>query len=79
MKRIMKDRDFTLANGKKTMNASNVMAEFIDEEGDSFTCNLCLVKDGIKSESVNVYFKDINEMKGLANYLVGLAEDLKHE
>jgi len=72
-----KKKDFTSADGNKTMNVKNVMAEFIDEEGESFTCNLCFVEDGIKSESVNVYFKDINEMKGLANYLVGLAEELK--
>lgn len=78
----MKYRDFT--SGKETqlddtkpMYVANVMAELIDAEGDAFRCKLYFVKDDMKSKSVEFYFEDINELKGLANYLIGLAEELK--
>ena len=64
---------------KAEAKAEEVIALLSDVEGEKgFTINLCFIKpDGSKSRSLDVLFDSIDEMQQLADYLVGLAKELK--
>ena len=46
---------------------------------DDFTVSLRFVKDGQESPSVDMVFNSVEEMQDLADYLVGMARELKGE
>ena len=74
----MKKRKYVLLNQKGGIYHSvskEVQAMLIDEEKDSFTLQLSYAQNPEKK--VAVRFESIGEMKGLADYLLSLAKELK--
>ena len=75
------ERELGKRGVKAEAKPEEVMATVIDGDGDNdFTVSLQFMKpDGSKSRSLNVLFDSIEEMQQLADYLVGMAKELKGE
>lgn len=56
----------------------NIIASFTDGEGESFDVELKIKKNsGATSKGIIVNFESVEELEGLANYLIGQAKELK--
>ena len=62
----------------KKYSPQNVIATFTESEGEAFEMNLKLeIAPDKYSEGITIAFKNEGEMKGLADYLLSLARELK--
>ena len=63
---------------EKKYSSQNVTATFMEGEGEAFEMKLRLeIAPGKYSDGITIAFKNEGEMKGLANYLLDLAHELK--
>lgn len=56
--------------------SANIMAEFTEEEGDSFNVTFSIANSK-KPSGITVCFENIQELEGLCSNLMSLAKDLK--
>ena len=62
---------------EKVYRKHNIMCEVAEAEGDAFTMTFTAIEMD-KPNSFKTGFKDYAELKGLANYILGLAQELKY-
>ena len=62
---------------EKVYRKHEIMCEVAEEEGDAFTMTFTAIEMD-KPNSFKTGFKDYAELKGLANYILGLAQELKY-
>lgn len=74
-KKLRKKVLLTQEGGMYHAVSKEVLAMFVDEEGESFTLQLAYAPNPEKKVAIG--FKCIGEMKGLADYLIELAKELK--